>query len=308
MATSGPNVDLHPDGDDPLTLCPACGYDLRATTGDRCSECGLAIDRAAARDSGFPWAHRRAIGRVRAYARTVWQVTLHSRALAWETRRPQDPQDGRAFRRTTIGLLAAALLGTWVWLVTMIAIAMGSGAVPSSTPAPASSLWGLASSWHADLSIPWLAGVTLPCVVPVALVLLAAYLAGVQRAVFRVRTLPAEHQRRAGVIAQYAAAPLTLLLPVPVCLALASVAGGVLKVHLISAPLAVAAALLILLAPGLTLLRVAQWSRRVKRGGTGADIPAALELAGLWLLGLALILGVVPWSLGFFWLVIDSFR
>ena len=56
-------------------ICPACGYDLRATTSDHCSECGLAIDRDALQQSAIPWAHRRQIGRVRAYLKTLWQFS-----------------------------------------------------------------------------------------------------------------------------------------------------------------------------------------------------------------------------------------
>src|SRR4051794_13275118 len=57
-------------------LCPGCGYDLRGTIGGRCSECGLEIDRAALERSGFPWAHRASLGRVRAFLKTVWLVTV----------------------------------------------------------------------------------------------------------------------------------------------------------------------------------------------------------------------------------------
>src|SRR5436190_1289393 len=32
--------------------CPACGYDLRGMTGDRCSECGLVIDREDVAEDG----------------------------------------------------------------------------------------------------------------------------------------------------------------------------------------------------------------------------------------------------------------
>src|SRR5687768_10793324 len=59
-------------------LCPACGYDLRGTTGGRCSECGLEIDPAALARSGVPWAYRKEMGRVRAFLKTAWLVTFDS--------------------------------------------------------------------------------------------------------------------------------------------------------------------------------------------------------------------------------------
>ena len=81
--------------EDTLLFCPACGYDLRGSDGNRCPECGLAIDRESLRVRGFPWAHRREVGRVRAYVRMVWQVLVGSRTLAYE--RP-----GRRTRATRV--------------------------------------------------------------------------------------------------------------------------------------------------------------------------------------------------------------
>jgi hypothetical protein len=92
------------------SLCPGCGYDLRAATSDRCSECGLVIDRAALRESGFPWAHRRRIGRLRAILKTVWLVTIDGRALRDELAKPQDARDAASFRAVNTTVLALSLL------------------------------------------------------------------------------------------------------------------------------------------------------------------------------------------------------
>jgi hypothetical protein len=57
----------------------------------------------------------------------------------------------------------------------------------------------------------------------------------------------------------------------------------------------------------LPLVRSAQWSARVKhRGGEHMmlDIP---HLLGLWVMGVVVLLGILPWCIGFVWLVIDSF-
>src|SRR5947207_12418956 len=107
--------------DDESLLCPTCGYDLRGTSVDRCSECGTAIDRATLRKSNFPWANRREIGRIQAYIRTVWRVTIGGRFLAHEASKPQDPNDARSFRRVTAALVAIALVSGYA----AIAIAAG---------------------------------------------------------------------------------------------------------------------------------------------------------------------------------------
>src|ERR1051325_6154318 len=100
--------------DDESLLCPNCGYDLRGTFVDRCSECGTAIDRAALRTSNFPWAHRREVGRVRAYIKTVWRVTFGGRVLAYEASKLQQARDGRSFARVTGALVALSLISGFV--------------------------------------------------------------------------------------------------------------------------------------------------------------------------------------------------
>src|SRR4051794_5371921 len=79
-------------------LCPACGYDVRSATSDRCSECGLVLDRSAAAASNIPSAHRGQIGRVRAFVKTVWLVTVDSPSIRHELSRPQLSGDAERFR------------------------------------------------------------------------------------------------------------------------------------------------------------------------------------------------------------------
>jgi hypothetical protein len=101
--------------DDDALRCPACDYDLRALSGDRCPECGLAIDHAALSQSQIPWAHRARIGRFRAYRKTVWMVFRHPKKVAADSSRPVSLDDALAFRRVTVFLAFLPLLGLGLW-------------------------------------------------------------------------------------------------------------------------------------------------------------------------------------------------
>src|SRR3954469_12467842 len=82
---------------DPLP-CPNCGYDLRASLDDQCSECGQAIDRSTLGITSFPWPHRH---NVRNYLKTLWLITINSRRLRFETWKNQNLAAARSFQRIT---------------------------------------------------------------------------------------------------------------------------------------------------------------------------------------------------------------
>src|SRR5205814_44274 len=90
---------------DPLP-CPNCGYDLRASTADQCSECGQSIERATLGVSSIPWAHRHNFA---SYLKTLWLITLNSRRLKFETWKDQSLLDARSFQRVTTFILALTL-------------------------------------------------------------------------------------------------------------------------------------------------------------------------------------------------------
>lgn len=93
--------------------CPACGYDLRGTTADRCSECGSAFDRATLRVSRLPWVHRRELGRIRAWRQTVWLVIRHPKTLAEEMAGPVDWPAASRFRWIMVVLGTAIVAATF---------------------------------------------------------------------------------------------------------------------------------------------------------------------------------------------------
>ena len=78
--------------------CPACGYNLFGIESEKCPECGLEIDRTALGASQLPWTHRRQIGRIRAFQKTVVLAAFRPGRFAQEMNRPVSYADARLFR------------------------------------------------------------------------------------------------------------------------------------------------------------------------------------------------------------------
>jgi hypothetical protein len=303
-----PNV--HPPVPDTPTLCPACGYDLRAATDARCPECGLQIDVELMRVSGIPWAHRATVGRLRAYCRTAYQFTFAPAALHLETARPQDPRDSVRFRRTTAALLAAAFVAFFAlaivengagYAVFAVEPSM-SGAFPAASP--------VVKPWIQDTLVPWSAGATLLPVFPVCLILLAFLAAAAPHAVCRAPASATQDQRlRARALAGYLAAPLLIFFP-----ALAVFALALLISHMSTdrSAFALAATLvaftIFLMAIAFTLIRTAQWTARIRHCTFARAALSALELLALWTATILLCTAILPWSLGLLWIAFDSLR
>ena len=90
-------------------FCPHCGYNLRGVGSRRCPECGKPFDPAKLATSLIPWVHRRRIGRIRAFLKTVMMATFRPRRLSLEMVRPASYSDARRFRWTVIILVALVL-------------------------------------------------------------------------------------------------------------------------------------------------------------------------------------------------------
>ena len=293
--------------DEEAILCPGCGYDLRGADRDQCSECGLKIDRAALKISGIAWAHRRQIGRVRAYLKTVWQIAANSKGIEYEMGRPQDAGDARAFWRVTAALLAILLVsGFLLWLQVYGGTAV-MAIKPQNTRSPT---WNVASPAY-DFAVPWSAGATMPPVLPMCLVLWAFYATGIGRAMVRLGAYPESHRQRAAALMLYGAAPLLIVwLVIPLGTAAwlvftwrdpprTSAASDVLFALMVSFP---GAAIIV------TLTRMGEWFSRARYWGPNGVWLAAPGLLGLWIAGAVLLIAIVPWCVGFLWIVIDSLR
>ena len=287
-------------------FCPGCGYDLRGSRGGPCSECGIPIDRAALRVSAFPWAHRRKIGHVRAYVSTVWQVLSDSRGLAYETAKPQDPADARSFARINGALAALTLLLPFFAAMTD-AGGMGFLAVP-----PNDSRGPWLKDWQQDAIVPWAAGVTLWPVVTLCIVLFGLYLARAALPMFTRQGAAFVRPERAAAIALYATAPIALL---PLA-ALILWGSAIMMSFLRGAPISIEAGMLVVITSMVVATiafvspcaRVGQWLARVRREGPVTAAVGAAGLLLLWIAGAFVFFGVVPWCLGFLWLVVDSLR
>lgn len=204
-----PSPSSPASSDEDALLCPACGYDLRATLSDTCSECGAVVNRADLKISRIPWSRRHEIGRIRAYIKTVWLITIGHKSLVHESTKPHTLRDAMAFRRVTAFLIAA------VFIAAFVAIMQISEGLASLTPQqrnvlPINSL----PAWVDDLWVPWSAASTTNWIVlPLMLVFFAFHITGVQRRLFKIKNAPPQRQDRATAMAYYSAAPLAWFFP-----------------------------------------------------------------------------------------------
>ena len=200
-------------------FCPECAYNLHALRGvERCPECGLPIDRQGFARSQIPWVHRRHLGRVRAYWRTVWLATLRPARVAAEASRHVSYVDAQRFRWLTAFVAAAPVIGGLVAAMAWY----GNAAIFTLVNPVAIPGWAMGGkpSPMFDLLIPWDSGATLPPVIPLAVLIAMISVTGVASYWFHPKWLPVVRQNRAVALSYYGCAPLALA-SVPVLLFIA---------------------------------------------------------------------------------------
>ena len=298
-------------GTSPSLLCPGCGYDLRAATEDRCSECGLVIDRAQLGRSSFPWAHRAGLGRLRAFVKTVRLVTLDTRLLRQEASKTQSPRDAAVFRRC----VAATLVISFAAVVIMALAADVLREVAITNTSSALATGSTDAGLEEDFMIPWSAGITQRPALFVYAAALAFYFASATRPIFRTRGLDKNSANSIEAISGYVIAPLVFLVPAMVGYGALYWMGEHEDYDFDSPPLVVivwvigvCSFLLFAMAVGGTVFRTGQWRARTTDAKYSTGLIAMGELLFRWLIGSYILLAVFPWCVGFVWIVIDSFR
>jgi hypothetical protein len=257
--------------------------------------------------SRLPWTHRRRIGYFRAYWRTLILGTFSTPELADELARPVSFRDAQLFRFITIAigwlpLAAVALVLSYVvqQQSRVMWSGMGMGAMTSL------------SNWaQIDLLWPLAAGAAFPGVVPLALALFLIMLSGVASYFFHPASMPPKLQNRGVAMSYYASAaiaflPLSLVF-VGVTIVLANTSFGNsttgFTITAMLGILAFAAPFILLFLWWVNTLRL---YRRATKAGPLRVIVVAMLLPVLWILCMALTLGVVTWACGFFLLVFQS--
>lgn len=295
--------------------CPNCGYDLRALDGDVCPECGLHIDRATLGTSRIPWTHRARIGRARAYLRTVWLATAHGNELAQERARAVGYGDAQRFRWITVALtvlpVAAVLCGILAYL--------GGAELRGAAKLVVGSNWfGAPRPWVLDLLLPWIAGSSLPPVLPLALVLSVVFVSGVHTYWLHPGSLSVVRQNRAVALGYYAIAPM-LWLPVPAIVLIGSVASfwafesvwqRTMKrdEYQLAALVACVSLGVVVGLMWLITFNVLRLVKHVNEEHVPRTIAAAICIPLSWLACAVVALVGVPWVVGYAYLVVDSFR
>ena len=290
-------------------VCPACGYDLRGIASERCPECGTGVDRVAV--SRVPWVHRRAVGRMGAYWRTLCMATFRTAALAAEVRRPILVRDGQTFRWATLALAWPPLAVAAWWAAGRVPWAEGVRSALEYHLAVASSV-----GWPVDLptdalplglTVPWMVGVDTPGVAPLAVGGLLVLLTGVGSYLFRPARMPPGWRGRAVAISYFACAPLAATV-VP------ALAGGLLAgenvdftaagplwvlprgVHLLAWFVLIDGVLLIVVGPWLATVRL---MRSATVSGWPGTAWRAAALTVLWAASAAVAVVGVPWVVGY---------
>jgi hypothetical protein len=187
--------------------CPQCGYNVRGVSSERCPECGLALDRADMLHSRLPWTHRKRIGNVRAYWRTLILGTFSTPQLADELARPVSFRDAQLFRFITI-LIGWAPLAIAATIIAILFQRQGGGIWRGVAMGRIGSL---SSAVELDVFWPLAAGATFPGVIALALAIFLIMMSGIPSYFFHPRSMPPRLQNRGVAMSYYACAAIAFL-------------------------------------------------------------------------------------------------
>jgi hypothetical protein len=305
---SGPDTDL---------FCPACGYNVRGTSSERCPECGLVLDRSRLAESMIPWTHRRQIGRVRAYFKTVWMVLRRPTLVGREVAKSQDWVDAVRFRRVTTGIVfvTLAIVAAVIWHRTADFETVLSSVNPISATMATGVIAAPASPTKLDLTLVLLTGWQFWGLLPLYIGVLAVSFTGLMGCFFSSNRLNPEQQARARAISHYSAAPLALL---PI-LGLAWYGLGYLGMawdyaRHYQGPAKMSRPLQFFAEAAILVLLLAWWYdsgkiyRAATHGGLLAQLAATVGMLAGCMLAIVVSIGLLPSIAGFFGLLVASLR
>ncbi|HEX2971134.1 MAG TPA: hypothetical protein VHP11_02305 [Tepidisphaeraceae bacterium] len=245
--------------------CLTCGYNQRGILADRCPECGQLYAAMPPSPVRIPWAHRRHLGWLVAYWRTVWMVLFHGKQLGAEMQHPASYRDARQF---------------WLFHTAWVYFPLLADTVAD---------YLLTEPQRLDETILFTrlyAPIWPAAAINLGAMLFIAAATGLPSYFCHPRRLPVEQQNRAVALSYYAAAPLVATPLVVLLLILAGCAGKWMPA------IAIYPAIAGLL---LGLLMLATWCAKT------ASIVATLAGRDRWRL---IILLVILWPLLAVWLVL----
>lgn len=290
--------------------CPHCDYDLRATTSNRCPECGRPFIPGDLAQSAIPFSRTTGVAKIPAYIVTVWRISIGHKSLRHEVHKPQQLASARLFGRITALLLA----GTFLLPFFLFRTDFRRLALQPPTPFTQDRIL---AGWVQDFAVPWWAGATLTGVIPLMLILLAFSITRAPRPL--VDSKDPQQSDRCQALAFYAVAPLAWVLPITLLVLLLLFCNqdpyyvprsvGLTMFQMIApwVALVVGGGLSLLAAAGL-LYRLPQSIARARNSGPSGAFFALLQLLALWTWQTIFYLAILPWAIGLLWSLIDSLR
>jgi hypothetical protein len=189
-----------PDPVEESHYCPACGYDQRGISSDRCPECGTDIDHA--RGIFIPWEQRKLIGYFRSFFRTLVIATFFPTRLTRATGWPMDLWSARLFRWTVRLLIAVPCLSMFYFYLQQTEGLKSLFSINGPERSAGDPFW--------EAKFLWTAGMTMWPVIPIGFLLALILATGVSHWLW-MKDLELTRRNRAMVFSFYLGAPLAWL-------------------------------------------------------------------------------------------------
>jgi hypothetical protein len=296
-------------------ICPACGYNQHGIDSPRCPECGMLIDRSPDDiKPRIPWDRRKNVSehlsghasrRVQAFFLTLWWTMFYPHRLLDERVRPVSLRDAKTFSRICQVIIFVPCL-----VITLAIQIQTQGTILTPQQqwfgTPALTETKLTLWW--ELGIPWMTGAQ---ILPLMLVLPWFALGGhcgVLVWLVNRPALPTVERARMAALSHYAIGPLALF-PWTCAATFAGVMiadandwklpGSILSQLAVVTLIAVMTLLPLVLHYKTSVVFYAH----TRGGGLFKSLVAAVIVPCFWLTHLIFWYGLVPWLVGFIWVL-----